>query len=197
MLKPDIRSLQTGDRFSWECAFYWLWPVAWSAAQRRLVTFAPAEVEDVAIGAVSEAAEEVQAGNVRSFEELKALTAVIANRRALDYVRRMQAERRATDITETLEGREEPRSLVFNPLNEVNVKEVAELLVELAEKLPERHRELLKAYYLGGLKQAELAEKFGMPIGTVGVTLSRALESLREELQKHPRLMKELKEAMR
>ena len=197
MLKPDIRSLQTGDRFSWECAFYWLWPVAWSAAQRRLVTFAPAEVEDVAIGAVSEAAEEVQAGNVRSFEELKALTAVIANRRALDYVRRMQAERRATDITETLEGREEPRSLVFNPLNEVNVKEVAELLVELAEKLPERHRELLKAYYLGGLKQAELAENFGMPIGTVGVTLSRALESLREELQKHPRLMKELKEAMR
>src|SRR6266849_2439014 len=105
MLKPDIRSLQGGDSRMWEVAFHWLWPVAWSAAQRRLATFAPAEVEDVAVGAIRDAAEEVQAGKVDSFDELKALTGVIASRRALDHVRRMQAERRATGATETIEGR--------------------------------------------------------------------------------------------
>jgi RNA polymerase sigma factor (sigma-70 family) len=82
-------------------------------------------------------------------------------------------------------------------LQQADVHELAKLLMGLAAKLPERQRQLLKAYYLDGLKQAELAVTFDMPMGTVGVTLSRALESLREELRKQPRLMKELLEALR
>jgi RNA polymerase sigma factor (sigma-70 family) len=197
MLKPDIRNLRTGDRFMWDCAFHWLWPVAWSAAQRRLATFAPAEVEDVAVVAIREAAEQVQAGKVDSFDELKALTGVIASRRALDHIRRMQAERRASGATETIEGREDLASSAPGPLEQVDARDLAKLLTGLAAKLPERQRELLKAYYLDGHKQAELAETFGLPMGTVGVTLSRALESLREELRKQPQLMKELLEALR
>jgi hypothetical protein len=106
MLKPDIRSLQTGDARMWDVGFHWLWPVACAAANRRLATFAPAEVEDVAVGAIREAAEQVQAGKVESFEDLKALTGVIASRRALDLIRRMQAERRASGMTQTMEARE-------------------------------------------------------------------------------------------
>ena len=197
MLKPDIRNLQTGDRFMWDCAFHWLWPVAWAAAHRRLATLAPAEVEDVAIGAIREAAEQVQAGKVGSFDELKALTGVIASRRALDLVRRMQAERRAAGVTETTESRDDLASSAPGPLEQVDAHDLAKLLMGLAAKLPERQRQLLKAYYLDGLKQADLAEKFGMPMGTVGVTLSRALESMREELRKQPQLMKELLEGLR
>lgn len=197
MLKPDIRSLQAGDARMWDVAFYWLWPVACAAANRRLATFAPAEVEDVAVGAIREAAEQVQAGKVESFEDLKALTGVVASRRALDLVRRMQAERRAAGMTETMEGREDLASTEPGPLERVDSHELAKLLTALAAKLPERQRQLLQAYYAEGLKQAELAKAFGMPMGTVGVTLSRALESLREELRKQPQLMKELLEALR
>jgi RNA polymerase sigma-70 factor (ECF subfamily) len=134
---------------------------------------------------------------VESFEDLKALTGVIASRRALDLVRRMQAERRAAGVTETIEGQEELASPEAGPVERVDANELARSLTVLAAKLPGRQRQLLQAYYVEGLKQAELAEAFGMPMGTVGVTLSRALESLREELRKHPRLMKELLEALR
>jgi RNA polymerase sigma-70 factor (ECF subfamily) len=181
----------------WEFAFYSLWPVAWSAAHRRLAIFAPAEIEDVAISAIRQVAEEVLAGNVGSFEELTALTGVIASRRALDHIRRMQAERRAKGATETIEGREDLASAAPSPLEQVDALDVAKLLMGLAAKLPEHQRQLLKAYYLDGLKQAELAKQFGVPLGTVGVTLSRALESLREELRKYPQLMKELLEKLR
>jgi RNA polymerase sigma-70 factor (ECF subfamily) len=198
MLKPDIRSLQAGDARSWEIAYsVWLWPVAYSAAQRRLATLAPEEIEDIAVGAIQEAAELVQAGKVESFDDLKALTGVIASRRALDRVRRLQAQRRSAGLTETMEGREDLASPEPGPLERVDANELARMLTALAAKLPGRQRQLLQAYYLEGMKQAELAQAFGMPMGTVGVTLSRALASLREELAKQPQLMKELLEALR
>jgi RNA polymerase sigma factor (sigma-70 family) len=195
--KPDIRNLQAGEPGVWLFAFQWLWPVACTAANRRLATFAPGEVEDVAVGAIREAAGQVQAGKVESFDDLKALTGVIAARRALDLVRRMQAARRSSGMTETTEGREELASAEPGPLERVDANELARLLTALAAKLPDRQRQLLQAYYVEGLKQSELATVFGMPMGTVGVTLSRALESMREELRKNPQLMKELQEAIR
>ena len=197
VLKPDIRSLQAGDSPMWEVAFHWLWPVACVAAHRRLGNLYAHDVEDVAISAIGEAAEAVQAGKVASFEQLKALAGVIANRRALDHIRHMQAERRATGSTETLEGRENLASSAPTPLEELDACDLARLLVELARKLPGNQRRLLLACYFEGLKQTELAERFEIPIGTVGVTLSRALESLREELRNHPQWMKEFRERLR
>ena len=197
MLKPDMRSLQAGDARMWDIAFHWLWPVACMAANRRLASFGWAEVEDVAVGAIREAAEQVQTGQAESFEDLKALTCVIANRRALDLVRRRQAERRSASMTESMEGQEGLAATDPSPLERVDANELARLLTALASKLPDRQQKLLRGYYLEGAKQAELAKAFGMPLGTVGVTLSRALESLREEMRKQPRLMKELLEALR
>ena len=197
MLKPDIRSLEANDSRMWEMAFHWIWPVAWSAAHRRLANFAPSEIEDVAIDAVGDAAVEVHAGKVGSFDELVALAGVIARRRALDCVRRMQAERRAAGVTETIEGHEELVSDGRDPLEQVNAHDLSKLLTDLAKNLPTQHEELLRAYYLRGLKQSEVAAKFNMPINTVGVTLSRALESLRKELQKYPQMMQELRGALR
>ena len=192
---PDIQSLQAGDSRAWELAFHWLWRVAWSAANRRLGNPSPLDVEDVAITAIREAAERV--GKVASFDELQALTAVISERRALDCIRRKQAGRREAGLTEPLEGRGDLASSGPTPLEALDACDLAKLLVEMSRKLPEHQRRLLRAYYFEGQKQAELAERFGMKLGTVGVTLSRALESLREELQKYPQLMKELREKLR
>ena len=63
--------------------------------------------------------------------------------------------------------------------------------------LRETPLQLLKDHYLDGRTQEDLANRHGIPLGTVGVTLSRALKTLRKEIEKHPGLMKELKEALR
>lgn len=181
----------------WSCAFHFLWPVAYSAAFRRLERIAPNEVEDIAIIAIREAAEQVAEGNVESLEDLKGLVAVIASRRALDLVRRMRAERRAAGVTETLEGREDLASAEPGPLEQANANDVAKLLSALMRNFSREDLELLRAYYFRGMKQEEIAELYGMPLGTVGVKLSRALKKLRAEIIKNPELLKELLEELR
>jgi RNA polymerase sigma factor (sigma-70 family) len=193
VLMPDIRALQNGHEGWWEMAFPWLWRVAWSAAARRLPNTSHADLEDVAILAIREAAEKVDLAG--SFEELQALTAIIANRRALDLIRHRQAGRRKGKATESLEDHENLESLEPGPLERVNACELAKLLSRLTHQLPGVDRQLLLAYYFEGLKQSELAERFQIPIGTVGVKLSRALKSLRKELSRYPKLLKEMLEA--
>ena len=197
MLKPDIRSLQANDSRMWEMAFHWLWPIACSAANRRLAGFSPLAVEEVALDAIEDASKLVFDGEVGSFDQLRALVAVIANRRALDHIRRMQAERRSASATETIEGHPELATATPSPLEQANANDVAKILLTLMTKLRGRDRELLKAYLVGGLKQKDLSERFDLPMGTVGVNLSRALKLLRGELQLYPQLMKELLEALR
>ena len=197
VLTPDITRLQSGDPVMWETAYHFLWPVAWSVAQQRLQpdSFSPSDVEDVAVDAIKEAAEQV--AQVADFAELKALTAVIAQRRAIDFVRRSLAARRSTNATESLEGKENLPADTANPLGQLQAAELARFLTGLMSALPPGQRKLLFGYYVRGKTQAELARECEMPIGTVGVTLSRALDVMREELKKQPRLAKEFEEALR
>ena len=194
---PSIEWLQTGDSRAWDAAFPSLWPLAWSAANRRLSHFSPGIVEDIAIEAIREAAEQVDQRRVESYEMLRRLTVVIANRRALDHIRRMSALQRAAQATEPLEGHEDLPTNTPGPFDRLDSVDLARFLTDLADNLPPNQRLLLKGFYLEGLRQAELAEKYSMPIGTIGATLSRALEAIQKELLKHPELMQELKERLR
>lgn len=132
---------------------------------------------------------------VSSTAHLEMLIAVIARRNALDHLRWMEAKRRGGGKIESIEGDDPPAP--GDPLSEINAVELAQLLSELMAKLSERDRKLFQAYHLEGMTQGEIAKQFQMPIGTVGVTLSRALEALEEELERHPKLMKELLELFR
>ena len=198
MLKPDIRSLQKGDPFSWSCAFHWLWPVAYSAAFRRLERIAPNEVDDIAVVAIREAAEQVEDEKVESFEDLKALVSVIANRRAKDLIRRLQAEKRSVEVTGTIEGLEEVLAAREpGPVERAGANDVAKVLTAVMAQLPREDYELLRSYYFRERKQKEIADTYGMQMGTVGVKLSRALKKLRDEIEKNPELLKDLQEALR
>lgn len=49
-------------------------------------------------------------------------------------------------------------------------------------RLPRSQRELLEHAYWGGLTQPQLAERFGLPLGTVKSRTFEALRQLRQEL---------------
>jgi len=187
--------LENGDKLMWDCVYYPLWDRAVSVASRWLNPFRFAkfeDIQDIAIRAIGEAAKKVQAGEVGSFDYLKVLTAIIAKRRALNFIEYWKAQRRDARQTETIEGLVDLHSPSPGPFEQANKLDVAKLLVNLAKKLPEHQQRLLFAFYLDGLKDMEIAKKFGMKMGTVSATLSRARYSLRAELENFPALKKEL-----
>jgi len=49
-------------------------------------------------------------------------------------------------------------------------------------RLPQPQRELIEHAYWGGLTQSQLAQRFGLPLGTVKSRTFDALRLLREEL---------------
>lgn len=187
--------LKAGHEPAWDDAFQVLWPIAYAAAHARLGTSFPGDVEDVAITAIRGTAEEVE--RVGTFAELKALTRVIAERRALDHIRRRQTERRGAARTESSEGRDDLVAPQPGTMEQVEAADLARILVALTESLSPSDRELLSRYYAEGLTQAELSKTLGIPMGTIGVQLSRALQKLRSALEKHPELTQELREKLR
>lgn len=193
MLQPEMPALRAGDAFAWELAFHGLWPLAWSAARRRLPRSSPQEVEDIAISAIEQAARAVIAGQVADLRKLRALVVVIARRRAIDHLRRQASAGRIDPDTDP-DAQPDPGR---GPLDRLSDLELAEILDLLSHVLRGPEREVLRDYYTGGLKLREIAEKHHLPLGTVGAMLHRALGKLRAELATQPRLLQELEELLR
>jgi len=95
---------------------------------------------------------------------------LLTHRRAVDLARR-EARRRLADghAGELDEGSYSAEDAVMLPLEQRSVRAAL-------EQLNDRHRELLELAYYGGLTQSQLAERFGLPLGTVK---SRMFEALR------------------
>jgi RNA polymerase sigma factor (sigma-70 family) len=159
----------------------------------------PQDVVEVVAFAVEQVAYEATNGTrtFGSFKELVAFTLVVAQCRAIDHIRRRQAERRAASATESIEGWPELVSPWPTPLELADAQDVARLLLELAAScLRERPARLLKGFYFEGLTQEELATRHNIPLGTVGGTLRRALKRLRAAIEAIPGLRNELREAL-
>lgn len=62
-------------------------------------------------------------------------------------------------------------------------EEVFSHLTQAMDTLSDRDRQLVALRYFGQLSIKELAETLQMPMGSVGVTLDRALKKLRKELE--------------
>jgi RNA polymerase sigma-70 factor (ECF subfamily) len=62
--------------------------------------------------------------------------------------------------------------------------ESARLLADALGSLDEKRRELLTLRYFSGLSLAEIGEVLDMPLGSVGTTMMRALESLKKHFER-------------
>ena len=100
----------------------------------------------------------------------------VVHRRAVDIVRR--EERRRSDPLETVEVPDERgvEETVFARLERERV------LAALAQ-LPALQREAIELAYFGGLTQRQLAQRLGVPLGTIKSRMFKGLERLAQLLE--------------
>lgn len=104
---------------------------------------------------------------------------LIVRSRALDFLRRRQAER--IDAALPFEG--EVHDTVAHagdgPMDTAQASEQAWALHECLRKLEAKQREVLSLAYLRDLSHGELAQQLKLPLGTVKTWIRRGLEQLR------------------
>lgn len=149
-------------------------PIVWGLARRMSPTRADAEdaVQEIFLDLWAHGSRHDPA---RASEE--AFVAVIARRRLID--RRRRASRRpATDSIEALAGRQgDPAEASVEGGAETCAE--AALAVKAVGGLRPEQREVLRLSVACGLTQEEIAERTGMPLGTVKAHARRGLLRIR------------------
>jgi RNA polymerase sigma factor (sigma-70 family) len=143
-------------------------------------------------------------GQVSRFEELRPLLATIATRRAISERRRQQANKRGGGEVASLEAIQEESGGVFEPVDKSltamrpgDLAELTQLLNEALQELEPSHAKLLRQFVSKEKSYKELAEENNLPIGSIGVILSRSLTKIRARLKAVPNLAKDLKAFLR
>ena len=119
-------------------------------------------------------------------ERAKASTWIhtLVHRRAVDLVRR-EERRRAEPLDDELAGRLSDAGV---PTEEAAWLRFERERVQAAlAQLPDAQREAIELAYYGGFSQSELAERLGMPLGTIKSRMFAGLTRLRELLEESPR----------
>lgn len=104
---------------------------------------------------------------------------VVVRSRALDFLRRRQAER--LDVAQPLEGAlaDTLPDGGDSPMETAQASEQAWALHECLRKLEAKQREVLSLAYLRDLSHGELAAQLKLPLGTVKSWIRRGIEQLR------------------
>ncbi|HUB67102.1 MAG TPA: sigma-70 family RNA polymerase sigma factor [Candidatus Methylacidiphilales bacterium] len=197
-----LEALRRGDDAAWEEAFRLLYPAAFAAARHPLAALTPAEAEDIAIEALTLLLPKIR--EIADFDELRPLVITIASRKAISEKRRQLAEKRGGGDVSSLEAMRENESLRFEPaeqimsrLNAGDLRELRHLLDKALAGLEPRNASLLRDFLLNQLPYKELAQKYQMPAGSIGVNLSRSLGKIRIHLTANQKLWKELNAFLR
>lgn len=104
---------------------------------------------------------------------------LVTRSRALDFLRRRQAQR--VDATASLDdiGADTMEGASPDPMDTSQASEHAWALHECLRKLEARQREVVSLAYFRDLSHGELAEQLRLPLGTVKTWVRRGLDQLR------------------
>ncbi len=114
-------------------------------------------------------------------ERAKARTWIVTlvHRRAVDLVRR-EERRRAEPLD--LVARQEPSDPAGSAEDEAWLAFERDRVQQALRLLPDSQREAIELSYYGGYSQSELAEKLGLPLGTIKSRMFAGLSRLRQLL---------------
>ena len=114
-------------------------------------------------------------------ERAKARTWIVTlvHRRAVDLVRR-EERRRAEPLD--LVARQEPSDPAGSAEDEAWLGFERDRVQQALRLLPDSQREAIELSYYGGYSQSELAERLGLPLGTIKSRMFAGLARLREAL---------------
>ncbi len=115
---------------------------------------------------------------LREPECFRAWLAMVARRETLKYGRQKNRRSALVDGQEFSPG---PRQ-VINPLEDLERKELCRRILELAEALPLKYREVFILAHGSDLSYAQMAEVLDVPISTMQIRLVRARRMIRDQL---------------
>ena len=106
----------------------------------------------------------------------------VTRNRAIDERRRLSRRQRSEDEEEpNLELRD--RDEHGDPVLELALSETRRIVRTAMQALPPAQRQVVELAYFGGLTQTEIAERTGVPLGTVKTRVRLAMRKLRETLE--------------
>ena len=72
-----------------------------------------------------------------------------------------------------------------DPLETLEERCIAGLITESVQLLPERNRKFVELYYFEGLKQIEIAERYGLTLSRVSQILTESRKRLKDIVSRH------------
>jgi RNA polymerase sigma-70 factor (ECF subfamily) len=99
----------------------------------------------------------------------------LARNRAIDRLRTLTVRARAVSAVEEPPGPENPEQAAARSQEQGRVRSAL-------DSLPQEQRELLEQAYFRGLSHSELADAFGLPLGTVKTRVRAGMQALRLQL---------------
>jgi RNA polymerase sigma factor (sigma-70 family) len=175
--------------------------VALKAARLPAACLTAAEAEEVASEALAQLVPCI--AKAATIEDLKALAATIAHRRAISSARAKSAAKRgpgpwvlAGGSGDDIADRDNFATGTLG-LSDLELGEMAVLLKRALDGLDPQTRLLIHAKTVDGLSYQELSAKHQMPLGTVCARVARGLKQIRRQLEESPTLMKELRDFLR
>jgi RNA polymerase sigma-70 factor, ECF subfamily len=104
----------------------------------------------------------------------------IARNRAIDRLRSRLVRAHVSEATDD-PPRDAP-AVAPDPESLAQMSESRRAILAALDGMPPEQRRLIEAAYFEGYTQSELAEKFGLPLGTVKTRIRTAMQALREKL---------------
>jgi RNA polymerase sigma factor (sigma-70 family) len=101
--------------------------------------------------------------------------------RAVDAVRREQSQRRRADQAAALVPRV-TEDAIDDVVSALDLPRERRLVLKALEELPDEQRDVIQRMYFDGMSQSQIAERTGLPLGTVKSRTLLAMRRLRTNL---------------
>ena len=118
--------------------------------------------------------------NIQLFHSLKSYLYGAVRNRSFQYLEHLEVRNR---YRETILSEDTPE--YSSPEEQLEYKELQRIITKTLSKLPQRRQKIFRMHRYEGFKYAEIASTLSLSIKTVEAEMTRALQSLRKEIENY------------